>query len=177
MAKDWMNYEALAQSALRGVVKMALERVAAQGLPGDHHFYITFESKHPGVKMSQWLMDRYPDEMTIVLQHQYWGLQVRPDSFDITLSFHKVGEQLTIPFDAVKAFFDPSVQFMLQFKPVAGQPALAGAKKPAPAEQATVQPSKLAPKADKADEVSDDKPKDAAPSTGEVVSLDKFRKK
>ncbi len=171
-----MNYEALAQSALRGVVRMALERVAAQGLPGDHHFYITFESKHPGVKMSQWLMDRYPDEMTIVLQHQYWGLAVRPDSFDITLSFHKVGEQLTVPFDAVKAFFDPSVQFMLQFKPVAGQAGMTGTRKLAPAEQAIVQPAKAAP-AKTGDEPPPDKPKDPAPTTGEVVSLDKFRKK
>lgn len=168
-----MNYEALAQTALRGVVRMALERVVSQGLPGDHHFYITFESKAPGVQMSDWLRERYPEEMTIVLQHQYWGLKVRPDSFDITLSFQKVGEQLTVPFDAVKAFFDPSVQFMLQFKPVAGGPG--AIKKPALTEQTTTQLTKPASvKTDPAPD--DDKPKDPAPG-GEVVSLDKFRKK
>ncbi len=170
-----MNYEQMAQNALRGVVRMALERVAKQGLPGDHHFYITFESRHPGVVMSDWLKERYPEEMTIVVQHQFWGLNVRPDSFDISLSFHKVGEQLTVPFEAVKAFFDPSVQFMLQFKPVSGQ----GPKKPvASTEQTVLQPAKAAPKAEPAAETSgeDDKPKDPA-GGGEVVSLDKFRKK
>ena len=165
-----MNYEALAQNALRGVVRMALERVAAQGLPGDHHFYITFESQHPGVKMSDWLKERYPEEMTIVVQHQFWGLEVRPDSFDITLSFQKIGEPLTVPYEAVKAFFDPSVQFMLQFKPSTGQPG--AAKKPA------LQPATQPAKPDiKAEPAAEEKPKDAAPTTGEVVSLDKFRKK
>ncbi|BCW88785.1 hypothetical protein sos41_19270 [Alphaproteobacteria bacterium SO-S41] len=168
-----MNYEALAQNALRGVVRMALERVVAQGLPGDHHFYITFESQHPGVKMSDWLKERYPEEMTIVVQHQFWGLEVRPDSFDITLSFQKIGEPLTVPYEAVKAFFDPSVQFMLQFKPATGQPG--AVKKPNPALQPAPQPAKLEVKQEPA--AAEDKPKDAAPTTGEVVSLDKFRKK
>lgn len=170
-----MNYEQMAQNALRGVVRMALERVAKQGLPGDHHFYITFESRHPGVVMSDWLKERYPEEMTIVVQHQFWGLNVRQDSFDISLSFHKVGEQLTVPFEAVKAFFDPSVQFMLQFKPVTGQ----GPKKPAAStEQTVLQPAKAAPKTEPAADSTgdDDKPKDPA-GGGEVVSLDKFRKK
>jgi hypothetical protein len=181
MAKDWMNYEALAQNALRGVVRMALERVAKQGLPGDHHFYITFESQHPGVSMSDWLKERYPEEMTIVLQHQYWGLEVRPDAFDITLTFQKVGEKLTVPFDAVKAFFDPSVQFMLQFKPVAGQ--AGGAAKPRTMaeniahQQNKDQPAKPQPVPPAI--VSEETPKDPAPPAGggEVVSLDKFRKK
>ncbi|MBL9011661.1 MAG: hypothetical protein JNL56_10840 [Alphaproteobacteria bacterium] len=173
MAKDWMNYEQLAQNALRGVVRMALERVAQQGLPGDHHFYITFDSQHPGVKMSDWLKERYPEEMTIVVQHQYWGLAVRPDAFDITLSFQKIGEPLTVPFEAVKAFFDPSVQFMLQFKPAAAPPG--AARKPAPAEQPAPQPAKLETKPEAA-APEDDKAK-PTPTGGEVVSLDKFRKK
>ena len=165
-----MNYEQLAQNALRGVVRMALERVAQQGLPGDHHFYITFDSQHPGVKMSDWLKERYPEEMTIVVQHQYWGLAVRPDAFDITLSFQKIGEPLTVPFEAVKAFFDPSVQFMLQFKPsAAAQP---GAVRK-PAEQPAAQPAKLETRPETPAE-GGDKP---APTGGEVVSLDKFRKK
>lgn len=166
-----MNYEALAQTALRGVVRLALERVAKQGLPGDHHFYITFESQHPGVQMSDWLKERYPDEMTIVLQHQYSGLRVAPDHFEITLSFQKIPEPLVIPFEAVKAFFDPSVQFMLQFKPSAGAPA----KKPAPAMQPALQPAKQ--EAKPAAPAEDDKPKPVPPGGGEVVSLDKFRKK
>lgn len=170
-----MNYEALAQTALRGVVRLALERVVAQGLPGDHHFYITFESKAPGVVMSDWLRERYPEEMTIVLQHQYWGLKVRPESFDITLSFQKVGEQLTVPFDAIKAFFDPSVQFMLQFKPVAGGPA--AVKRPQPTEQVVQQPAKAPATTSTEAQPEPEKPKDPAPSGGEVVSLDKFRKK
>lgn len=171
MAKDWMNYEAMAQAALKGVVRMALERVSTQGLPGDHHFYITFDSRHPGVEMSDWLRERYPDEMTIVLQHQYWGLDVRPDSFDITLSFQKVGEKLTIPFDAVKVFFDPSVQFMLQFKPAAGSPTRTPAAAPAaPSEPAQIEPASA--------DTPEEKPKDPIPpGGGEVVSLDKFRKK
>lgn len=170
-----MNYEQMAQNALRGVVRMALERVARQGLPGDHHFYITFESQHPGVVMSDWLKERYPDEMTIVVQHQFWGLKVEPDLFEISLSFHKVGETLTVPFEAVKAFFDPSVQFMLQFKPVAGQ----APRKPAAAtEQPVLQPLKPTAKTETppAPGDGDDKPKDPA-GGGEVVSLDKFRKK
>ncbi len=175
MAKDWMNYEALAQQALRGVVRMALERVAKQGLPGDHHFYITFESQHPGVEMSEWLRERYPEEMTIVVQHQYWGLDVRPDAFDITLSFQKVGEKLTIPYDAIKAFFDPSVQFMLQFKPVAG----AQAARPRPVAEA---PARLKNAEDDAEAPRQaeqtETPEGDKPTTGgEVVSLDKFRKK
>ena len=172
MAKDWMNYEAMAQAALKGVVRMALERVAAQGLPGDHHFYITFDSKHAGVEMSDWLRERYPEEMTIVLQHQYWGLEVRPDSFDITLSFQKVGEKLTVPWDAVKVFFDPSVQFMLQFKPAASGPgkAMSAAPVAASAKTPTVKPAAAEP--------VEEKPKDPVPpGGGEVVSLDKFRKK
>lgn len=168
-----MHYEQMAQNALRGVVRMALERVAKQGLPGDHHFYITFESQHPGVTMSDWLKERYPDEMTIVVQHQFWDLKVEPEKFSITLSFHKVGETLVVPFEAVKAFFDPSVQFMLQFKPVNGQ----APKKPATAtEQPVLQVSKPAAKDEPATEDDGDKPKDPQ-GGGEVVSLDKFRKK
>jgi hypothetical protein len=169
MAKDWMHYESLAQNALRGVVRMALERVAAQGLPGDHHFYITFESRHPGVKMSDWLREKYPEEMTIVVQHQFWGLNIRPDAFDITLSFQKIGEPLTVPFEAVKAFFDPSVQFMLQFKPVEGA-------KSGPAEPMIVAPKEQAAEPGKAEAQPAEKPP-VPPGGGEVVSLDKFRKK
>ncbi len=171
-----MNYEQMAQNALRGVVRMALERVAKQGLPGDHHFYITFESQYPGVVMSDWLKERYPDEMTIVLQHQFWGLNIDDDAFQISLKFHKIDEALNIPFAAVKAFFDPSVQFMLQFKPVAGQ---APRKPVGVTEQPVLQPLKPTTRTDApaAGDDDGDKPKDPSGGGGEVVSLDKFRKK
>lgn len=166
-----MGYEALAQQALRGVVRLALERVSAQGLPGEHHFYITFDTNFPGVEIAEWLRQRYPEEMTIVLQHEFWGLTIRPDGFDVTLRFQKIGEKLTVPFDAVKAFFDPSVQFMLQFKPVSGT---GGKKSAPPAASLPVRKEEAAP-----EKSSDDTPPDDPKPTGggEVVSLDKFRKK
>jgi hypothetical protein len=110
-----MNYHAMMEQALRGVIREALGRVATDGLPGDHHFYITFDTAHPGVQISPQLAARFPQEMTIVLQHQYWGLEVRDDLFAVTLSFSDVQERLVVPFDAVSAFADPSVQFGLQF--------------------------------------------------------------
>lgn len=161
MGKDLMGYEAMAQQALRGVVRLALDRAATQGLPGDHHFYITFDTTHPGVDIAPWLKERYPEEMTIVLQHQYWGLKTSDAGFEVTLSFQKVGEPLVIPWLAIKAFFDPSVQFMLQFAPQkdGAQPRLPSAAKSEPA-----------PKAE-------EKPAEPREETGQVVSLDKFRKK
>ncbi len=171
-----MGYEQMAQAALRGVVRMVLERAAAQGLPGDHHFYITFDTRHPGVKLADYLRARYPEDMTIVLQHQFWGLKIQGDSFEVTLSFNKVGEHIVVPFSAVKAFFDPSVQFGLQFKspsaPMvrrATPPALAGSLTQ---DQAHAGPPQQAENAT----VAEEKPKAPAPA-GEVVSLDAFRKK
>jgi hypothetical protein len=173
MPQDLMRYEQLTQTALRGVVKGALDRVAVEGLPGEHHFYITFATQHPNVSMSDALKASYPEEMTIVLQHQYWDLEVGEDFFSVSLTFNKVPERLVIPFAAVKTFFDPSVKFGLQFQvpdlPVAGtEPGLlspdgaaadAGDPDPAgPAEEAAAAEGGSA-------------------SDGEVVSLDAFRKK
>ncbi len=110
-----MNYHAMMERALRGVIRESLGRAAADGLPGEHHFYITFDTTFPGVQISPQLVARFPQEMTIVLQHQYWGLEVRDDLFAVTLSFSDVQERLIVPFDAVTAFADPSVQFGLQF--------------------------------------------------------------
>jgi len=115
MARDWMQYDRTVQSALKGVVRGILRRVQAQGLPGDHHLYIVFRTTHPGVVIPGFLKERYPDEMTIVLQHQFWGLEVLEDKFRIGLSFNKSPQELTVPFAAMKGFFDPSVQFGLQF--------------------------------------------------------------
>jgi len=159
-----MRYDLMAQEALRGVVRSALEVVATEGLPGEHHFFIAFDTNHPGVEISDELHERYPEDMTIVVQHQYWDLEVNDDHFKISLTFSKVLEQLVIPYIAVKGFFDPSVQFGLQFQ---GPDSDTGVL-PAPEELKQLAPN----------------PGDAAPASnedpaepGEVVSLDAFRKK
>ena len=115
--QDLMQYEALAQEALRGVVKAALKRAASPGgLPGQHHFYITFKTRAPGVSAPPELAERYPDEMTIVIQHQYWDLAPGETFFTITLKFGGQPKKLSIPYAAVTRFYDPSVQFLLQFE-------------------------------------------------------------
>ncbi|WP_137389371.1 SspB family protein [Rhodoligotrophos defluvii] len=116
MAEDLMRYDLMAQDALRGVVRAALKRAARTGLPGDHHFFIAFDTNHSGVRISERLRKKYPEEMTIVLQHQFWGLEVSDDRFEVDLSFDNIPERLAIPFAAIKGFFDPSVQFGLQFE-------------------------------------------------------------
>src|ERR1700761_1990623 len=115
--QDLMHYEALAQEALRGVVKAALKRAASPGgLPGAHHFYITFKTRAPGVTAPPELAERYPDEMTIVLQHQYWDLAPGETFFAVTLKFGGQPKKLSVPYAAVTRFYDPSVQFLLQFE-------------------------------------------------------------
>jgi hypothetical protein len=158
-----MHYDAMAQDALRGVVKAALKRAAQEGLPGDHHFYITFKTRAPGVSAPAELLAKYPDEMTIVLQRQYWDLAPGETFFSVTLSFGKEPKKLSIPYAAVTTFYDPSVQFRLMFEVQVA---------PAPAEsEAAAAPAPAAKKAQPA----------TAPSGGEeapkVVSLDQFRKK
>lgn len=156
-ARDEMGYEALAQDALRGVVRAALQRAASpRGLPGAHHFYITFKTTSPGVEVPSDLVSKYPDEMTIVLQHQYWDLSVEQDSFDVTLKFGGEPQQLHVPYTAVSRFYDPSVQFLLQFTPAEG-------------EARRAEPSAPAPSASEASSDGADEQK--------VVSLDQFRKK
>ncbi|MEO5374258.1 MAG: ClpXP protease specificity-enhancing factor SspB [Alphaproteobacteria bacterium] len=109
-------YKAMLQDALRGVLRQVLTVTAADGLPGAHHFYITFRTRHPGVEISDYLLQRHPEEMTIVLQNQFWGLEVAEDHFEVTLSFNKVNERLHVPFRAVASFADPSARFGLQFE-------------------------------------------------------------
>jgi hypothetical protein len=116
MPDDQMRYDLLAQQALRGVVRAALRNVERSGLPGEHHFYIAFDTTHPGTKISDRLKRKHPEEMTIVLQHQFWGLSVTEDGFKVELSFDNIPEKMEIPFVAVKGFFDPYVQFGLQFE-------------------------------------------------------------
>src|SRR5215468_8676444 len=115
MPVDHIRYDLLTQDALRSVIRTVLTDVAVKGLPGDHHFYVTFDTRVDGVRLSARLKASYPEEMTIVLQHQFWDLAVGEDHFDVGLAFNGIPERLHIPFKAVKAFMDPSVQFALQF--------------------------------------------------------------
>ena len=115
MARDQIRYDLLTQAALKGVVRTVLTRAASNGLPGDHHFYIAFDTRADGVGMSGRLREQYPEEMTIVLQHQFWGLEVGEEHFEVQLSFNNVPEHLFVPFNAIKCFYDPCVQFGLQF--------------------------------------------------------------
>ena len=116
MATDHIRYDVLTRDALRGVLRRVLSDAAAHGLPGEHHFFITFLSTAEGVKLSPRLLAQYPDEMTIILQHQFWDLLVHEDRFEVGLSFGGIPERLAVPFAAIKSFFDPSVQFGLQFE-------------------------------------------------------------
>jgi hypothetical protein len=169
MAKDYIGYKALTDAALRGVVRDALRRVEKQGLVGAHHFRLTFKTGFPGVDIPDFLREQYPDEMMIILQHQFWGLKVRDEHFEVTLSFRKIPATLIIPFAALTAFADPGVQFGLQFRET--EEATSEQQKPllasAPAQTSQTAPSQSEPAQSE---------KSSAPQ-GEVVSLDSFRKK
>lgn len=121
MAKDLIRYDLLVQDALRGVVRKVLGNAAREGLQGEHHFYISFRTDRPGVRVSQRLREKYPQEMTIVLQHQFWDLGVTEHTFEVGLSFSGIPERLLVPFDALTGFFDPSVQFGLKFEVEEGE--------------------------------------------------------
>lgn len=168
MSEDMMDYQSMVERAMKGVVREALLKVGEDGLPGDHHLYITFRTQDEGVEITDRLISQYPEEMTIVLQYQFWGLEISEDAFEITLSFSGTNERLYIPFDSVVGFADPSVNFGLQFKA-------------ADAEFAAVGPDDL----QDIDEIDDgdtppkseDSDDDSEQKTGEVVALDAFRKK
>src|SRR3954464_14837958 len=134
MPVDHIRYDLLTQQALRAVVRRVLADVAKVGaLPGEHHFYVTFDTRAPGVKLSARMREQYPEEMTIVLQHQFWDLAVSDAHFEVALSFNGISEKLHVPLDAIKGFFDPSVQFGLQFETLTEAKDDAPAGKPAPA--------------------------------------------
>ncbi|HUX79067.1 MAG TPA: ClpXP protease specificity-enhancing factor SspB [Alphaproteobacteria bacterium] len=114
---DGFNYEEMVQEGLRNVVREALQSAAAEGLPGAHHFYIAFQTDYPGVQLADYLRERHPEEMTIVIQHQYWGLEIDHDGFYITLSFSDSQERIYVPFHALLSFMDPYAKFGLQFTP------------------------------------------------------------
>lgn len=162
MTEDLLRYDLMIEGALRNVVRETLATVSQNGLPGDHHFYITFLTNYPGVEIPDYLKKQYPDEMTIVLQYQFFGLKVEDDIFSATLSFNNVKERLVIPIEAITTFADPSVNFALQFQ--SGQEDEDGEEEPP-------EPSGSKGKNDKG------KPKDKDEKKGEVISLDMFRKK
>jgi hypothetical protein len=115
-AGQTIDYEALAQDAMRGLVRTVLQRAAKTGLPGDHHFYISFDTEAAGVSLSKRLKEKYPREMTIVLQHRFWDLLVNDERFEVKLTFDGIPERLVVPFQSIKVFFDPSVRYGLQFE-------------------------------------------------------------
>lgn len=157
-----LSYDSLVEDALRSVVGRALTFVAEHGLPGDHHLYITFRTEHGGVVMPAFLRERYPAEMTIVLQHQFWGLDVGRDAFAVTLSFNDQPQRLTVPYDAVLSFADPSVRFGLQFDVARKAELEAEAREVGPVETSNVL------------ETAIPAVEDSGPN---VVPLDTFRKK
>jgi uncharacterized protein len=182
---DRFHYDALVDDALRSVVRRVLTQVAAKGLPGSHHFYISFRSTDPGVELPEYLLAKYPEEMTIVLQHQYWDLVIGEESFEVTVSFNKQQEHIRVPFAALSAFVDPSVRFGLQFdrKDKAASDKLGGDKPegaavaptPLPVPDKRPAPATADGAEDKSTEASAEaKPEDPA---SKIVKLDSFRKK
>lgn len=177
MAEDLIRYDVLVQESLRGVVRKVLKEVAENGLPGNHHFYIAFDTGAPGVRISSRLREQYPTEMTVVLQHQFWELTVTEQSFEVGLSFGGVPERLLVPFAAIKGFFDPSVQFGLQFEPQTdekqGEAGAPAAHVPPPQAAASMQDDTP----EGGEEPAEDSEEAPRPEGAEVVSLDAFRKK
>ncbi|PHS25955.1 MAG: hypothetical protein COA84_06795 [Robiginitomaculum sp.] len=156
MSKDLMRYDLLAQEALRGVVRAAIVRAAEDGLPGSHHFYITFRTRYPGADVDEQLLEKYPEEITIVLEHQFWDLASLDDAFEVTLSFGGAPKYIRVPYAAVTSFHDPAVGFGLKFD-MGGPEAV----------PATATANATTANGDTAE----------APAAGEVVSLDAFRRK
>jgi hypothetical protein len=196
MASDLIRYDLLVQDALRAVMRKVLADAVREGLPGDHHFFITFRTRAPGVRLSNRMREQYPKEMTIILQHQFWDLNVGDQAFEVGLSFHGKSETLLIPFDAVTGFFDPSVEFGLKFELAAEageQPSEAVPAPQTPLAQAPArtfdkgrprgsgsEPAEVSPALAK-DQAAPAKPgKAATPKPAEpakVVSIETFRKK
>ena len=156
--KDLLRYDRMVETALRGVVREALARAATSGLPGTHHFYITFRTTFPGAELPDYLGKQFPEDMTIVLEHQFWDLEVEETKFAVTLSFKGKPERITVPFGSITGFADPSVKFALQFQAEPQELPFPAAPEEGPASEQRPEP---APR----------------PAQGEVVALDAFRKK
>ena len=164
ITQDHIRYDVLTQDALRGVVRKVLSEVEKAGLPGDHHFFISFATRAPGVRISKKLLDQYQEEMTIVIQNQYRDLKVSESAFEIGLAFDGIPEMLVIPFTALKGFFDPSVEFALQFEPSSTDMTVQQDEEPVTVPETTPAPEKSADQ-------------DVESPAEKVVSLDSFRKK
>ena len=181
---DHIRYDILTQQALRGVVRSVLADVAKKGLPGEHHFKITFNTVAPGVRLSDRMRAQYPEAMTIVLQHQFWDLSVGEDAFEVGLSFGGVPERLAVPFESIIAFYDPAVQFGFQFEPVEAE---TGARDEAAKTSESASERSPAPQRRSLPTAPDSAKPQGAPEPpptgtdggggGEVVRLDRFRKK
>lgn len=163
MSEESLRYDKMVEDALRGVVRDALIQTAQHGLFGEHHFYITFRTRFPGVQIANHILARHPDEMTIVLQHQFWGLDVGEEYFEVTLSFSGVSERLWIPFAAVTGFADPSAKFGLQFQ----------VEEDDEFDDEDLPDEVPAPAAEAKAELPDEIPAEGA----KVIALDAFRKK
>lgn len=168
MTIDHMNYPGLIDTAMRSVVYRILKSVEANGLPGEHHFYITFATQHPGVSVSAALRERYPEEMTVVLQHQFWDFNVEDDVFEVSLSFGGAPEKLVIPYTSLTSFADPSLKFGLQFERI-------NLDEEQLFREATIAQMHQALPFD--DSLFDEVEEDQANDSAEIISLDAFRKK
>lgn len=180
MTDDLIRYDVLAQDALRGVVRKVLTEVAQTGLPGEHHFFITFDTRYPGVRISSRLRAQYPSEMTVVMQHQFWDLSVTETAFEIGLSFNGIPERLLVPFRAVKAFVDPHASFGLKFDAglQAREAAEAGqAEELVPAVPPLGEAEEAGASAEQAAEQGGANGEEEQPAGADVVSLDSFRNK
>ncbi len=166
--KTIIDYEELVQDALRSVVKHVLDEAAKKGLPGGHHFYVSFATSHPGVDLPDYLHDLYPDDITIVLQHEFWDLVVEDKTFSVTLCFNDVHERLTIPFDSIISFVDPSVKFGLQFTPTESD---------FMEEEPVVDEKPAKAKTSKNKQKADAAPKEKEGDGSNIVTLDSFRRK
>jgi hypothetical protein len=191
MSEDKIRYDILASEALRGIIRTVLQRVQKRGLPGDHHFYINFDTCAPGVILSKRLKDKYPEDMTIVLQHKFWDLMVFEDRFEVKLTFASVPERLVIPFAAIRSFVDPSVQFGFNpnlFAPHSGaepaevseapsQPAPSPSMERTALPRPPIQAGRALANGTTAPEPSIRQEEQPDEEMGKVVELDLFRKK
>ena len=201
MSKDYIGYDGMVDDALRGVVRDALRKIAEIGLVGGHHLYITFRTAYPGVEVPGYLAERYPDELTVVMQHQFWALEVTEEQFSVMLSFNKQREAITVPFAALTRFADPGVKFGLQFEPIGDEGAALRApfrerrakelaaeentakgeahNMPADDEAGSVASTASATSASAGTKTGDESAveDDTADDNNRIVSLDSFRKK
>jgi len=199
MPTDFIRYDLLVQDALRSVVRKVLTDAARSGLPGEHHFNISFKTQAPGVNIPAQMRQRYPDEMAIILQHEFWDLTVGPETFEVSLNFSRKPERLTIPFDSITGFSDPSVPFGFKLEPrltserettapapapglreipkPARVPTPAPARVPAPAKPLAPIATKPAPAEKTSDKTSEKTPAKPSDGAAKIVSIDAFRKK